>query len=187
MQLPVLKTVVQQQDLRAELFDSHLSAPSAFPSDDDGNPRQAAGHEARFVAAFRRRQQHLPSVGHDRPVVFLLGAVSPVEQGYAVSFPLQPLGQHTGSRRLSRPADGNVAEADDDGVQPGLPFRMVRIGTVFFLDALPVQDGGTLQRAQHQPVPAMGGRAVHQIEKVRGKFRAQCHMLISDAYFLSTS
>ena len=94
--LPVLEAVVEEEDLRPEAFDSQTAAGGPMAADEDGNTWQAEGHEAGFIAAFFSRQQDVLPVGHDgSPALFPLGAVAPVEQGYAPALGLQAPGQHT--------------------------------------------------------------------------------------------
>ena len=52
VQLPVLKAVVEDEDLCTEVFDGQAAAEGPLAADQDGDARQAAGHETGFIAAF---------------------------------------------------------------------------------------------------------------------------------------
>ena len=180
VQLPVLEAVVEEEDLRPEAFDSQTAAGGPMAADEDGNTWQAAGHEAGFIAAFFSRQQDVLPVGHDgSPALFPLGAVAPVEQGYAPALGLQALGQHTRCRRLTRTADSDIAQADDDGRHVFLPFRMRSDGMILGQDAFPIQPGRPAQQGQGRPVPAAMRTTAGEIMEIGRCPVAKRHVLTS--------
>ena len=111
IKLPVLEAVVEDENLSIEFFNGHAAAYSSVPTDENGNAHEASGHETRFIAPLFSRKEYHAAIGHDRSAALLpFRVIASVEEGDAPTPGRKFFSQHTGHRRLPRPADGNITK-----------------------------------------------------------------------------
>lgn len=187
IKLPVLEAIVEDEDLSIEFFNGHTATYGPVPTDEDGNPHEAPGHETRFIAPFFSRQEYHATIGHDRSAALLpFRVITSVEEGNAPAPGRKFLGQHTGHGRLPRPSDGNIAQADDDGRESFLPLLMIGKGAVLHDDGLSINPRGAAKEEQSRPVPPVMFFASCQIMKVSSSCRSQGHRLTSRSESIPT-
>jgi len=109
----VLKSVVQDQDIDGEFIDGQPAGDGPFRTGDHGNAGKAGRHQCRFISAFRRGKEDLPSVGYHVAAAGPAAAVTAAQDGGTEPPGQQSPGNKDGHGSLSRPAHGDVADADD--------------------------------------------------------------------------
>ncbi len=113
-QLQVLKSVIENDHIRLEVFHGQHSDIIAFSTDHDRHrdTQQPGGQQVGFVPCGRACQDDFSPIADDAAVFFGAALVSPADDCRAPSRALQPLGQIEGHGRFSGTACGNVSDGD---------------------------------------------------------------------------
>ncbi len=100
VQLPELKRVIQNDNVRLESLDSHLPAEPPIFADEDGDAGEQPGQQGRFISRLFGPEQKMIAIGDDaRPAVILAPAAVAARQKHdAPSAVLQCL-RHQGGHR----------------------------------------------------------------------------------------
>ena len=133
LEMEVLQAVVEDERVRAELFDGVAPGFDPVFVHDHENPRQILREHVRLVACFPRAEQNVLAVadhardgsaaapGQPRVPAFeqrrAAAFVSTAEDGHPTTFLLQCARQAFYHRRLAGAADGQVTDADDHATQ----------------------------------------------------------------------